>query len=141
MSTLIASIGLIWLSLRFIVPKITRGNVEVSTLSISAVPPALLASMALLMIVSALAVGVLLAMGLAGTLHSLEVSFEEPGRLLVSELVCNSTAVTAALVICSNLLPSLIRVTSGFWALIASLPISAFMTLVFFFKAAPMFLV
>ncbi|MDX1985930.1 MAG: hypothetical protein SFV17_04510 [Candidatus Obscuribacter sp.] len=141
MSTLIASIGLIWLSLSYIVPKITRGNVEVSSLSFSAVPPALLASMSVLMIVSALAIVVLSAMGLAGTLHSLEVVMDEPVRVLFSELVCNAAAVTASLVICGSLLPSLIRVTSSFWALVASLPISAFMTLIFLFKAAPFFLV
>ncbi len=141
MSTLIASIGLIWLSLRFIVPKITRGNVEVSTLSISAVPPALLASMSLLMIVSVLAIAVLIIMSLAGTPYRLEVAMEEPMHVLFSELICNAAAVTGALMICSCLLPSLIRVTSGFWALIASLPISAFMTLVFFFKVAPVFFV
>lgn len=138
MSTLIAYIGLIWLSLSHIVPKITRGNVSVSDHSITAVPSALLAAMTLLMVTSGFAILFLTGLALSGTEISLHIAIEEPSQYLLGELICNASVITVSLLISHALVPSLFHVKSGFWAAVASLPMAAFLTVVGFLHLAPL---
>jgi hypothetical protein len=136
MSTLIAYIGLIWLSLIYIVPKITRGNVAVSDHSITAVPSALLASMTLLMVTSGLAILFLTGLALSGTPVNLHIAVEEPSQYLLGELICNASVITVSLLVSNALAPSLFHVKSGFWAAVASLPMAALLTIVGFLHLA-----
>ena len=137
MSTLIATIGLVWLSLTFIAPKITKGNVTVSEFSLSMVPPALMASLSIIMLICGLGIATMFAMSILGIPLSLEVVIASPGQYAINELATNLIATTAALVMSSKLMPSLITVTSGRWAAIASLPIALFMTAIGLIAAIP----
>jgi hypothetical protein len=137
MSTLIATIGLVWLSLTCIAPKITKGNVTVSEFSLSLVPPALVASLSILMLICALGIATIFAMSIVGIPMSLEHAVASPGQYAINELATNMVATTAALVMSSKLMPSLISVTSGRWAAIASLPIALFMTAIGLMAAVP----
>jgi|GEM_PF-984354 len=137
MSTLIATIGLVWLSLTCIAPKITKGNVTVSEFSLSMVPPALVASLSILMLVCALGIVTMFAMSVAGIPLSLDLVVVSPGQYAINELATNLVATTAAIIMSSKLIPSLISVTSGRWAAIASLPIALFMTAIGLIAAVP----
>lgn len=137
MSTLIATIGLVWLSLTFIAPKITRGNVTVSHFSISPVPPALIASLSVLFLICALGIATMFIMCLVGTPPSLEVIIIDPSQYVIKELLTNLVATTAAIVLSSNLMPSLISVKNGRWAAIASMPIAFFITAIGLMAAVP----
>jgi hypothetical protein len=137
MSILIATIGLVWLSLTCIAPKITKGNVMVSDFSVSMVPPALLASLSILLLVCALGIASMFAMSLVGVPFSLHLTIVDPGQYVINELATNLVATSAAIIMSSKLLPSLITVTNGRWAVIASLPIALFMTVIGLIAAAP----
>jgi len=137
MSTLIATIGLIWLSLTCIAPKITKGNVTVSEFSLSIVPPALMASLSLIMLICGLGISTLFIMSAIGAPLDLKMAMANPGQYLINELITNMVATTAALIMCSKLMPSLISITSERWAAIASLPIALFMTAIGLMAAVP----
>lgn len=130
MSNFIATIGLVWLSLQFIAPRITRGNVAVSEYSISLVPPALLASMSLIMVLCGLFIATLFLTCAIGSPVNLHAAIDEPLHYAIKELLTNAVFVTGALLISSQLFPALISILNSRWAAVASLPIAVFMTLI-----------
>lgn len=137
MSTLVATVGLIWLSLIYIIPKLTRGNVAVSEFSVSLVPPGLVASMSVLMLVCGVGIVAMFAMCLAGMPLHLPVEIVDAKTYLLNELVTNLVASTAAIVLTNKLAPTLIMVASGRWAVIAGVPIAVFLTAIGLISAAP----
>jgi hypothetical protein len=76
-------------------------------------------------------------MCLVGTPPSLEVIINDPSQYVIKELLTNLVATTAAIVLSSNLMPSLISVKNGRWAAIASMPIAFFITAIGLMAAVP----
>ena len=89
------------------------------------------------MLICGLGIATMFAMSILGIPLSLEVVIASPGQYAINELATNLVATTAALVMSSKLMPSLISVTSGRWAAIASLPIALFITAIGLMAAVP----